>query len=253
MKASGQIRLLTYNIRKGKGASGRLDGCVAALSKALAEHKLDVLLCQEVFHDRAKRFSQSTLMAKSLGLSHYYVPNKTRRVGHHGNATFTHLPVEFVRNFNISTNPIERRGVLYSRLKIQDTTLHVLNAHLGLNEGQRLKQIKRIEEIINTYVGKDEPVILGGDFNDWTRRLDHIIKGMGFHNPFAALEKKEGHTWHARRPMFTLDRIYIRNLQVLQVRRFHGHPWTDLSDHLPLWVRLSLHHSPIPEALEEGR
>lgn len=235
-----RIRLVTYNIRKGKGASGRLDGSVEAMSQALSSHKLDLLLCQEVFHGRRVGVSQSTQLAKSLGLNHYYEPNKHRRVGHHGNATFTHFSVDFIRNFNISTNPIERRGALYARLNVNGLPLHVLNVHLGLNERQRMKQLERLETIIEDHSHGDEPVILAGDFNDWNRRLDLEIRHLGYHDAFAHLARHERHTWHARRPLFNLDRVYLRNLDVVRVHRFVGAPWRDLSDHLPLWAELKL-------------
>src|SRR5438128_922998 len=89
-----RLRFLTYNIRKGKGASGNLDGSVDALGEAIAVHKPDVVLCQEVFHGTRRPVQQSARIGEVLGLSHYYEPNRTRRVGHHGNATFTRFPVD---------------------------------------------------------------------------------------------------------------------------------------------------------------
>jgi endonuclease/exonuclease/phosphatase family metal-dependent hydrolase len=39
--------------------------------------------------------------------------------------------------------------------------------------------------------------------------------------------------------VFSLDRIYTKNLTTERAERLHGEPWSGLSDHLPLWAELS--------------
>lgn len=234
-----KFRLLTYNIRKGKGASGRLDGSVNDMGGALAPYVPDVMLCQEVFHGFAKPVEQSMELGRALGLTHYYLPNRTRRVGHHGNATFTHYPVLDMRNYDISTNPLEKRGVLHLKLNLHGKVVHVFNAHLGLNQRQRSVQIRHIAELINHTCDPQEAVVLAGDFNDWNRLIDrYVTRRMGMANTFAHVRGSDSHTWHVRRPMFNLDRIYVRNLRSLHTERLSGAPWNHLSDHFPLWVEL---------------
>lgn len=234
-----QFRFVTYNIRKGKGASGRLHGDVADLSQALLPHRPDLMFCQEVYHGHHKPVAQTSQIAEELGLSHYYEPNRTRKTGHYGNATFTHYPVETMRNHDISTNPIEKRGVLYLRLNLHGRPVHVFNAHLGLNQRQRSVQIRRIAELIRQLAKPEEAVVLAGDFNDWNRRIDrYVTKSMGMTNAFAHLRGKESLTWHARNPVFNLDRVYLQNLRATDTRRLHGAPWDTLSDHFPLWAEL---------------
>lgn len=235
-----RVRLVTYNIRKGKGASGR-DRQITALGRALAAHKLDIVLCQEVFHTRTPGASQSALLAQALDMTAYYEPNKHRRIGHHGNATFTRLHVEALKNYDISTNRIERRGALHLKLRVGNRLVHVINVHLGLNERQRIRQLSRIETIIALSCAAEDAVILAGDFNDWTRRLDYLAThGLGLENAFSHLGRAESGTWHARRPLFNLDRVYLRNVKLRRTRRLSGHPWRDLSDHLPLWVEIEI-------------
>jgi endonuclease/exonuclease/phosphatase family metal-dependent hydrolase len=84
-------------------------------------------------------------------------------------------------------------------------------------------------------------VLLAGDFNDWRRELDHVIVDrLGFRNAFAAHAPEASRTWHARRPLFSLDRIYIRNAEVARAERLEGAPWSELSDHLPLLAELRM-------------
>jgi len=230
-----EIRLMTYNIRKGKGANGRAKNSMPRLGQALDGLKVDLLLCQEVFHGESDGSSQSAALAQSLQMSCYYGANKFRQIGHHGNTTFTRLKVERFENHDISTNRLEKRGALYLRMKFNGSSLHVFNVHLGLNKKQRLEQLSRIRRMVPERCGEDEPVVLAGDFNDWSRKLDRtVIEQLGFSNAFADLGHKETRTWHARKPIFGLDRIYVKNLKIRKVERLSGEPWSELSDHLPL-------------------
>ncbi len=241
-----RIRFVTYNIRKGKGASGRSRGGVSALGKALRPIRADLVLCQEVSHLYEPASSQSDELGHILGLASYYEPNKHRRDGHHGNATLTRHDVIESQNYDISTNRIERRGALYLRLDVAGRPLHVLNAHLGLNQAQRMVQVRRLAGILLEHASPRDAVILAGDFNDWNRRLERIIVDeLGFENALASLPDDEVKTWHARRPVFNLDRVYVRNLRVPVARRLVGQPWEELSDHLPLVAELELGAVPI--------
>ncbi|RYF05985.1 MAG: hypothetical protein EOO40_09695, partial [Deltaproteobacteria bacterium] len=49
-RLTAAFRFLTYNIRKGRGASGKLDGSVGEMATALRPQRPDLLLCQEVYH-----------------------------------------------------------------------------------------------------------------------------------------------------------------------------------------------------------
>jgi endonuclease/exonuclease/phosphatase family metal-dependent hydrolase len=235
------FRVITYNIRKGKGPNGRTEVAMRRIGEALGAHGADLILCQEVFHCARTGDSQSGGLAEEMGLSSYYGANKFRAVGHHGNTTFTRLKVQHFDNHDISTNPVERRGALYTRLRLGKTPLHVFNVHLGLNQWQRRTQVRRIGELVQSVSKPGEPVLLAGDFNDWRRDLERIVLGeLGFDDPFADHDPIELRTWHARRPVFALDRIYVKNLRALSAGRLAGSPWSDLSDHLPLMAQLSV-------------
>ncbi len=235
------LRVLTYNIRKGKGPNGRTQVPMSDLGRALREHPIDLLLCQEVFHSaETGGASQSGHLAQELGFDSYYGANKFREIGHHGNTTLTRLRVLHFQNHDISTNRIERRGALYVRVSFGKHPLHVFNVHLGLNQWQRAEQIRKVAEVMDEQCKQGEPVLLAGDFNDWHEKLDRlIVDQLGFQNAFHGHPAPTLRTWHARRPVFNLDRIYVRNLKPKEAQRLSGQPWTELSDHLPLWAELT--------------
>jgi endonuclease/exonuclease/phosphatase family metal-dependent hydrolase len=233
-----KLRLITYNIRKGKGANGREKVILYDISRALSRMSVDLLLCQEVFHSEKGEVSQSAFLSEVLRLDSYYGANKFRAIGHHGNTTFTHLAVNSVENHDISTNWIERRGALYVRARFGRRWLHIFNVHLGLNKRQRISQVGKLAQLIPKKCSDSDPVVLAGDFNDWNGNLEQlIVKDLGFSNALHDLEYKA--TWHARKPVFNLDRIYLKNLAVTGVQRLSGDPWSRLSDHLPLMAEVA--------------
>jgi len=232
---SDTLRLVTYNIRKGKGANGREKLVLFDISRELSRMAADLYLCQEVFHCKRSQMSQSAFIAEVLKTNSYYGANKFRSVGHHGNTTFTHLVVNSMQNHDISTNRIERRGALYIRTTFRNRRLHVFNVHLGLNQRQRINQVDALARIVLQKCKSTDSVILAGDFNDWSGKLDKlIVERLGFENAFVAAQAKNPLTWHARRPLLNLDRIYLKNLLVRSVISPSGAPWSKLSDHLPL-------------------
>lgn len=235
------FRIITYNIRKGKGSGRRGAVMMEELGDALAPHAPDIVLCQEVFHCARTGGSQTGELADALSLHGYYGGNKHRQIGHHGNSTFTRRQAEHHRNHDLSTNRVERRGVLHVKLPVGDRTLHVFNAHLGLNSGQRRAQVRQIDSLVRDACVPGDPLLLAGDFNDWRGELDrHIVSDLGFENVFAEHAGHEIRTFPAGRPLVNLDRIYTRNLEVGDAGRLHGAPWSTLSDHLPLWADLRL-------------
>ncbi len=232
------LELITYNIRKGKGASGRSKTAFQGVREALREHPVDIVLVQEAFHANGEDHHQSNELATSLGYNVYYEPNKHRKVGHHGNTTLTRHDAIEVENFDISTNPIERRGALYVKLQTPLGVVHVLNVHLGLNQRQRRRQLKAIGGILDERCPSHQPVILAGDFNDWNLRMDAVVRSdLGLVNAFGELAAHPK-TWPARRPVFKLDRVYVRHLAPQGTTLLDGPPWSELSDHLPLRVTL---------------
>lgn len=233
------MKLITYNIRKGKGPRGRDAIDMERIGTAVRDQAADLLLCQEVFHCARTGASQSGGLADVLGFSSYYGANKYRSVGHHGNTTLTKLPVEQYENHDISTNRIERRGALYLRTQFEGKPLHVFNVHLGLNGFQRSAQVTMIATLIEQLAAPEDPVILAGDFNDWRQQLEQrVVRELGLHNALSDELAAAPKTWHAQRPMLPLDRIYLRHLHAHTSGCLADHPWPELSDHLPLFAEL---------------
>ena len=229
------MRVFTYNIHKSKGFLGR-PTTITQLASRMSERSPDLILCQEVFHGHdSRKANQTAELADSLGFKSAYVANSTYRRGHHGNATLTRFQVLHHEHVDLSTNVIERRGVLYTVLQTENGPLHVFNTHLGLNRWQRHKQIQRIISLIQQQVPASEAVILAGDFNDWTGHLDQWVQNESrLSSALTHTTKESRRSFPSRTPLFGLDRIYYDGLQLIEANVLRSPTWHYLSDHLPL-------------------
>jgi endonuclease/exonuclease/phosphatase family metal-dependent hydrolase len=237
---SETFTVITYNMRKGKGVR-RSQPKIAELSRELGVRKPDLLLCQEVFHEH-RGLSQSHSIADGMELIHRYEPNAAYKRGHHGNATFSRFPISRHGNLDISTNPFERRGVLWTRVHFKaGHDMHVFNTHFGLSARQRRIQSTRVGGFILNKAELEDPVILAGDFNDWRGGVDALISEEAqLSNAMLRLSMADRTTWSTVRPLFALDRIYFRNLELLEIEVLRGAPWNRLSDHFPVQARFRM-------------
>jgi endonuclease/exonuclease/phosphatase family metal-dependent hydrolase len=87
-----------------------------------------------------------------------------------------------------------------------------------------------------------EPLMVAGDFNDWSEKLDAPMREIGLgraRDPapagWPAVHKP---TFPALAPVFALDRVYLRGLRCRSTLVPRGAGWRKWSDHLPLLVEL---------------
>jgi endonuclease/exonuclease/phosphatase family metal-dependent hydrolase len=225
------VKVVTYNLHKGLGRAR--NSILAAAIRALADRQPDLVLCQEVFHGAREAIAQCTQISEMLGLAHAFGPNVFRRVGCHGNATFSRLPAARFVNVDITQSMLERRGMLRTWFQGETGPFEALNVHFSLTGRQRRRQWERLLEALPE--DPDVPMLAAGDFNDWAGTLDRFARRLpGMRNVLWELPARQRRSFPARRPMLSLDRIYVRGFAVREVRVLHGSPWDQLSDHLPV-------------------
>ncbi len=249
---SSTFTVVTYNIHKGWGAWMRAPTLVA-MREALQKVDADLLLLQEVVgewrrqvhHPQWSSLPQHEFLAAGHWPYQAYVGNRFRRHSHHGNAVLSRWPIDAVCNHDLSASRRwESRGALQVTVVLPGTPrrrLQVFCVHLGLLRRWRRWQLARLQQIVAA-VPADEPVIVGGDFNDW--RGDACrdwAPELGLTEVRQAVAMQRRRTYPARGWRFgAIDRLYVRGLKVLEAQVLAGTPWSRLSDHLPLWARLTL-------------
>ena len=255
------LRIVSYNIHKGKSVSGR--DSLAELRVHLHGLNPDILFLQEVQGRNEKQsnlHAQHESLGAALQMQVAYGPNAIRDHTHHGNALLSKYPITEFENEDISDHVLEQRGLLHGIIDVKGARIHCVVVHLGLFAASRVRQIQRISERIKRLVPEQEPLLIAGDFNDWQDSLAPLfVNELGVYEVFSqTFQKNQGpirltdlgietlqrkpspRTFPVGFPMLPLDRIYQRGFVVKSAKVLKGRPWTQLSDHAPIIAEIEL-------------
>ncbi|MBR5999925.1 MAG: endonuclease, partial [Oxalobacter sp.] len=170
-----------------------------------------------------------------------YGKNAVYEFGHHGNALLSVYPIVGQTNTDVSDHSLEQRGILHCEVQAGPLRIYCYVVHLGLFKGSRIRQTKALIETVNRTSPPGAPIIIAGDFNDWQVNLsDMLRKGLGVNEVFDGIDSAPAKTFPAIFPFFRLDRIYTRGFSITGARVMRGRPWTQLSDHAPLFATLNI-------------
>ena len=246
-----KLKVLSYNVHKGFSILPE-KFTLHQIRKAIRETHADVCFLQEVvgenqlFQNSIQDWPtqpQFEFLADTIWPHYSYGKNAVFPKRHHGNAILSKFPIVKEHNLNISTNRFEQRGLLHCQLEIPGTGEHLdlFNTHLNLFHNSRAVQVEKICANLAKWVGPQDPLILAGDFNDWTYKLSEpICKNLGVVDAFVEGTGKPAKTFPSRLPLLPLDRIYSRNLKVIDQQVLNWGEWPHLSDHVPLYVEFDL-------------
>src|SRR5450830_2092217 len=268
-----KIRVATYNIHKGVSTI-RATPRVIALKKAIGMFDAEVVFLQEVqgkhdkyttkFGDEARgrhHWPEEAQHEFFAGESHHsaYCMNAVYDHGHHGNALLSRFPIGAIRNQDVSDHAYEARGILHCVVDIDGVSVHCYVIHLGLFAGGRRRQTAALVEAVRSSAPPDAPLIIAGDFNDWTNQLSEFLRIrlgvtevfehqasvpglMGYLRKLGGMRPlvQPARTFPASMPMLRLDRIYLRGFEVESAQVLRGGLWSTLSDHAPIISTLRL-------------
>ncbi|WP_240636051.1 endonuclease/exonuclease/phosphatase family protein [Caldimonas tepidiphila] len=243
-----RLRVATYNIHKGVrgvGPAKRLE--IHNLQLGIEALDADVVCLQEVrnfCHRDSRRFARTHFgwpdspQAEYLAPDGYGVAYRTNcitRTGEHGNALLSRWPIGDIGHRDVSDHRFEQRGLLHVPVSWRDTTVHVVVAHFGLIHASRVRQVEKLSAFLRDHVPAGVPLVVAGDFNDWSEKLDGPMGAIGL-----ARGGPRVLTFPSRVPVFGLDRVYLRGLRCVSSFVPRGPAWTRMSDHLPLVTELEL-------------
>lgn len=244
------MRVLSYNIHKGFSVYNRRF-VLRSIRDSIRQLQPDLVFLQEVlgehqvYRHRVLDWPEQTqfeFLADEIWPHYAYGKNAVYTSGHHGNAILSKYPVVSWENIDVSTNQIERRGLLHATIEVPETgqRLHAICVHLGLREADRTQQLKRLAGRIQSHVPHREPLVIGGDFNDWrTRATSQLNQTLSVKEVFLTLTGTHARTFPSWMPTLKLDRIYYRGMKAQSAKCLAEKPWSSLSDHLALLVELN--------------
>ncbi len=245
------LKILTYNIHKGFDRYNR-EFVLQKIRQQLEAVDVDVVFLQEIqgrhYHHENRitgwpAVSQFEYLADRLWPHFAYGKNAIYDKGHHGNAILSKHSIEEWQNINLSRFRRASRSLLHGIVNItgQNLRLHLICIHLDLVGFERKRQMDVLRRHIHDHVGADEPLILAGDFNDWSGRMGrHLESALLLDEIHRSTHGKYARTFPSNWPVLQMDRVYFRQMKLLDCHCLDHHPWGQLSDHLPLYAQFDI-------------
>lgn len=228
------ITIASYNIRKAIGLD-RLRRPERILT-VLNELDADVVALQEA--DRRIGSRASAIPPEMIEAESPYkaVPIESRpeSLGWHGNAILVRKEHEIVHGEPLFLPTLEPRGAVLADLRIDGHDVRVVGMHLDLSGFYRRRQAKALIDHLNERTVQI-PSLLMGDLNEWLTTSAALKEFERHHHCVAC-----GPSFHTRRPVATLDRIFISDHFEVEESGVHmSQTARRASDHLPVWARIA--------------
>lgn len=231
--ASSQIRnqekipitIMSYNIHSGsdKNMVPSLFDTIDFLKKSRA----DVICLQEV-NESAKVGFQVSSLKEELKMYSHFGANINDDDTSYGLVTYSKYKILSKKHVYLSSKK-EQRGLLHTIIKVKNKKLHVLNAHLGIDDDERKIQLKEIRRYIENL--KNENFIILGDFNQGDLDIsDEIATDVAKY-----LNKSNSLTFSSG--LERIDYIFVsKNIEVEDYKVLIE----NMSDHYPIITKILL-------------
>lgn len=254
MSESMSLRVCSYNIHKGFCAAN-INPVLQQLRRAIRTVDSELVFLQEVVGEKLElsqkelsldypnaldgdEYPQFEYLADEVWPHYAYGRNAIYQRGHHGNAILSKIPFVEWSNVDVTHWWFSQRGILLGKLA---TGLYVACVHFGLFSRERKKQLKQLLMLLTEQVPNESPLIIAGDFNDWRGTLHRcLINDYHFGEAYSDIHGKRAKTFPARMPLLAMDRIYYKNIKLIDAEVLSGEPWQLLSDHCALHALFSL-------------
>lgn len=244
------LKVLTYNIHKGFSRYNR-NFVLHEIRHQLQATDVDIVFLQEIHGQHKKHesrlnhwpeVSQFEFLADQLWPHYAYGKNAIYSHGHHGNAILSKHGFRQWDNINLSRFRRASRSLLHGTIQLKDSKscVHLICIHLEILGIERKRQYEILKKFIEHEINDSDPIIIAGDFNDWNSRIGLRLESeLGMQEAFRSKHNQYSRTFPSWGPLLPMDRIYFRHLTLLDCERFSGKPWSNLSDHLPLYANFS--------------
>ncbi len=228
------VRIASYNMRKAIGLDRRRDP--ARTLAVLDEVGADVVALQECdrrFGERASALSDGALI--KAGWEPVPLARRPHSLGWHGNALLVRPGVRVVDARGLDLPTLEPRGAVLADLEVDGRPLRVVGMHLDLSGLWRRRQLRAILAAVHHEERDGGAAVMLGDMNQWSDR--GCLTEFGPHHRLVPI----GPSFHARRPVASLDRIVVTGAVEVSGADVHRSALARrASDHLPVWADLTL-------------
>jgi len=243
---TGDFKVVSFNIRFRGGED--LKKLAELLRNDPEIGEAVVLGLQEVDRNKKRTENQNTvkLLAEELGMYYAWAappPPKPTQEEETGVALLSPFPLTEVKRLVLPhAGPGgRRRAGIGATIKVGDTNLRVYSVHAEtrMSMDKKVGQMKAALDDLAAHPAH-MPAIVMGDLNTWEAdsgaRTVKLFKSAGFHTPF------DGDSTFCQQILFVplklkLDWIWLRNIEA-KARGIDRQ--VKLSDHWPLWTKVSI-------------
>lgn len=231
----GRFKVMSYNIRHGKGLDGKID--LKRIAELILSRQVDLIGLQEVdqYMPRSYFTDQMGQLAEITGYNYCFYPNLKLAVAKYGNGVLSRWPITSSYNQQL-TSSREPRGAVVAVVEKGMERFKLINTHLGLVAEERLKQVEELLRLIKP----GEKAILVGDFNATPERPEiGKVLAAGMSDLFLQFSEKnnlateEGMTFADRSKLPNVRIDYIFSSREIEVDNFAVIA-CNYSDHRPL-------------------
>ena len=213
---SHALRVVSYNIRHGEGADGKVD--LKRSANVISELKPDLVALQEV--DKNCRRSGNVDIAKELGellgMEHRFGKFMNFQGGEYGMAVLSRLPIlESVRHQ--LPDGAEPRCALEVKVQVDGLPSPVCFVCIHNDWTKESIRLKQVQSLLAQLQGRENPIVLAGDFNgDRSDESMRLLAGAGW-RIVQKNNAEESKTWPADEPRVEIDFFVIRNFPRVEI------------------------------------
>jgi endonuclease/exonuclease/phosphatase family metal-dependent hydrolase len=197
-KPSPSLRIMTYNIRHGRGMDGKVD--LERIAAVIARERPDVVALQEVDREclRSGGVDMAARLGELLGMDSRFAGFMPFQEGAYGMAVLSRLPIHQTRVHALPAGQEPRVALEVEVELARDIgVLSVVGIHHDwTREAFRIAQMKAV---LDSVQDRSHPVLLAGDFNaprtaptmQMLERESWTIAGIGDAGTYPSGEPKE--------------------------------------------------------------
>ena len=158
----------------------------------MREYNPDIIFLQEIdmYTKRAYYRNQLYTFSKYTGLNFRAMGTNIKyKSGFYGDGILSKFPIEYSANYlsPLTNSSHEQRGILCNKISFGNTKINVFSLHMSTFEDERIltsKELLRITSKIN----KNEPIIIGGDFNVGVKKIGNHRYSFEFNEKYQEYE-----------------------------------------------------------------
>lgn len=243
--AAGDLTVLSFNVRSARGdqLQPRYEARnLEALVELIGDVSPDAILLQELDRGvrRTERVDQFDYLLERTGLAGRFAHTVDYQGGRFGLAVLTSHELSLYEEVHLpqwggkEPRKLQRMRITLSNGQVVD----LMNTHIDPERISRGRHIQRVaEESARRATG---PSVLGGDFNirPTASVLNHIR--ARFRDAAGDGAGAEHNTFPARSPLFRVDYLFYRNLELESFTTLDAR---GISDHRPVIATFSLGYS----------